>query len=37
MSVVGLAFIVTHRIWLKMIAEKFVKTKYKRLERFRKK
>jgi hypothetical protein len=37
MSVIGLLFIVTHKIWLKFIADRFGKNKYYRLERFRKK
>jgi hypothetical protein len=35
MSIIGLFFIATHKIWLKHIATKFEATKYKRLEKFR--
>jgi hypothetical protein len=35
MSVISMFFIATHKIWLKKIANKLEKTKYKRLERFR--
>jgi hypothetical protein len=35
MSVVGIAFMATHKLWLKYICLKFEKTKYERLECFR--
>jgi hypothetical protein len=34
MSIVGIIFIATNRIWLKFIAQRFEETKYLRLERF---
>lgn len=37
MSVIGLIFIFTNKIWLGKISKSFEKTKYKRLERFREK
>ena len=37
MSLIGLVFIVTNRIWLEKISKSFEKTKYRRLERFREK
>jgi hypothetical protein len=37
MSLIGLVFIATNRIWLKKISQCFEKTKYYRLERFREK
>jgi hypothetical protein len=37
MSIVGLVFISTNKIWLKIISKKFEKTKYYRLECFREK
>jgi hypothetical protein len=37
MSLTGLVFIATNRIWLGKIGKKFEQTKYKRLERFREK
>jgi hypothetical protein len=37
MSLIGLVFILTNRIWLGIIGKKFEKTKYRRLERFREK
>jgi hypothetical protein len=37
MSLTGLVFIATNRIWLRIISEKIGKTKYYRLERFREK
>ncbi|MDR0865248.1 MAG: DUF5687 family protein [Candidatus Symbiothrix sp.] len=37
MSLIGLVFIVTNRIWLKKISKSFEKTKYYRLECFREK
>jgi hypothetical protein len=37
MSIVGIIFIATNRIWLKFIAQRFEETKYLRLERFNKK
>jgi hypothetical protein len=37
MLIVGLAFMATHGIWLKLIAREFEKTKHDRMERFREK
>jgi hypothetical protein len=37
LSLIGLIFILTNRIWLGIISKKFEKTKYYRLERFREK
>jgi hypothetical protein len=37
MSIIGLVFIATNRIWLEKISKSFEKTKYRRLECFREK
>ncbi|GHV57677.1 hypothetical protein FACS1894182_07150 [Bacteroidia bacterium] len=37
MSVIGLVFISTNRIWLEKIGKSFEKTQYRRLERFKEK